>query len=51
MFSLLQEKYVWSNVNVLTNGIKISDITKKNFFKLKLSQSDTQSWENYYPLD
>ena len=39
-FSLLQRKYFSSRVNVLANGLKISDITKKDFFKLKFSQSD-----------
>ena len=40
MFSLLQRKYFLSGVNVLTNGLKISDITKNNFSQLQFSQSD-----------
>ena len=42
-FSLLQKKYFSSGVNVLTNGLKASDITKKDFFKLKFPQNDEQS--------
>ena len=43
MFSLLQRKYFPSGVNVLTNGLKISDISKKGFFQLQFFQSDEQS--------
>ena len=39
----ITEKYLLSGVNALTNGFKISDITKKDFFQLKFSQSDEQS--------
>ena len=42
-FSLLLVKYFPSAVNMLTNGLKISDVTKKDFFLLKFSQSDKQS--------
>ena len=42
MFSLLQRKYFPSGVNVLTNGLKISDISK--IFQLQFFQSDEQSW-------
>ena len=42
-FSLLPGKYFPSGVNVLTNGLQISDITKKEFFQLKYSQSDKES--------
>ena len=43
-FSLLPEKYLSSDVNVLPNGLKISDITKKDFLQLKFCQSDQQGW-------
>ena len=42
-FSPLQRKHFSCGVNVLTNGLKISDITKKEIFPLKSSQSDGQS--------
>ena len=29
---------------MLTNGIKITDITNKDFFQLQFTQSDKQSW-------
>ena len=35
----LPREYLSSGVNVLTNGLKISDITKKDFFQLKFSLS------------
>ena len=47
-FYLLPAKYSWSGVNVLTNGLKISYVTKKVFFELKYCQSDEQRWQNYY---
>ena len=43
-FSLLKRKYFSSNVNLLTSGLKVSDITKKNFFQRKFSKSNDQSW-------
>ena len=42
-FSLLQRKSFSWGVNVLKNGFKISDIIKKHFFQLKISQSNEQS--------
>ena len=39
-FSVLQRKCFSSGVNVLKNGLKVSYITKKDFFQLKFSQSD-----------
>ena len=50
-FSLLPGKYFSSGVNVLTNGLKISDITKKNFLQLKFSQCDDQRWSSYCRAD
>ena len=41
-FSLLPTEYWSSGDNVLANGLKIPDITKKNCFQLKFSQSDEQ---------
>ena len=41
--SLLPGKYLSSGVNVLTNGLQISDITKKDFFQLIFSQSDKEN--------
>ena len=43
-FSLLPGKYFSSHVNLLTNGLKISDIANKDFFELKVSKSHKQSW-------
>ena len=42
MFSLLPQKCLSSDINVLPNDQKISDITKKDFLQLKFSQSDQQ---------
>ena len=50
-FSLLPGKYFLSGVNVLTSSLKISDITKKDFFQVQFSQSNEQSWQNYYRAD
>ena len=43
-FSLLLRKYFSSGVNVLTNSLKIWNITKRDIFQLKFSQSDEQGW-------
>ena len=40
----LPGKYFSSGVNVLTNGLKMSDISKKDIFQLKFSQTDEESW-------
>ena len=37
-----------SRDNFIWIGLKISDITKKDFLQLKFSQNDGQRWENYY---
>ena len=50
-FSLLKKKYFSSGVIVLTDGLKIWDIIKKDFFQLKLSQSLEQRWQSYYRAD
>ena len=42
--SLLSGKYFWSGVSVLANDLKISDITKKDFFQLKFSERHEQNW-------
>ena len=42
--SELPGKYFSSGVNVLTNGLKMSDISKKDIFQLKFSQTDEESW-------
>ena len=34
------EEYLSSGVDVLTNSLKISDITKEDFFQLNLSRID-----------
>ena len=44
MLSLFQRKYFLLGVNVLTNGLKISDIIKKYLYELIFSQSDEQRW-------
>ena len=36
--SILPQEYVYSAVNVLTNGPNILDLTKADFFQLNLSQ-------------
>ena len=41
--SELPGKYFSSGVNVLTNGLKMSDISKKDIFQLKFSQTDEES--------
>ena len=41
-FSILQRKYFSPGVNVLRNGLKISDISKEDFFQLTFSQNDEQ---------
>ena len=46
-FSLLQREYLSSGINVVKNGIAISNITKKDLFELKFSKSDEQIWLNY----
>ena len=43
-FSLLLVKYFPSAVNMLTNGLKISEITRTGFLQLKFSDSDEQTW-------
>ena len=50
-FSLSPGKYFSSGFNVLTNGLKTLDITKKDFFQLKFSQSHGRSLRNYYRVD
>ena len=40
-----------SKANVLANSRKISDVTKKDFFQLIISQSDGQRWSNYCRAD
>ena len=36
---------------MLSNSLKISDITKTEFFELKLFQSDQKIWQNYCRVD
>ena len=36
---------------VLTNGLKITDITKKNFLQLKFPHYDDQRWSSYRRAD
>ena len=42
-FSQLLGKYFSSGVNVLRNGLEISDITKKDSFQLQFSQNDKKA--------
>ena len=44
--SLLQRKYFPSGINVLTNGVKISDLSKADFFQLQFIQNDEQRQSN-----
>ena len=44
IYRLYRENFFSLGVSVVTNGFKISDITKKNFFQLKFFQSAEQSW-------
>ena len=34
----MQREYLWSGVNVLTNSLKIWDVTNADIFQLNLSQ-------------
>ena len=43
-FSDLQRKYFSSGVNVLTNGLKILDVTNKDFLQLTFFQGDEKAW-------
>ena len=43
-FSLLPGKYFSSGVNVLTNGVKISDIAKKEYLQMKFFRSGEKTW-------
>ena len=36
---------------MFSSGLKISDITKTEFFELKLVQSDQKFWESYCRVD
>ena len=42
---LLRREYLSSAVSVLTNTPKISDITKKDIFRLNLSDSDEKQYD------
>ena len=43
-FSLLRREYLSCTVHVLTNSLKISNITKRENAKLNFSQSDKTIW-------
>ena len=43
-FSLLRIEYLSLAVNVLTNSLKSSDITKRSIFQLSFSHSDKKNW-------
>ena len=44
--SPLRREYLSSAVNVLTNSLKISHMTKRDFFKLNYLRSDQYIWQN-----
>ena len=42
---LTDREYLSSGVNMLTNSLKISDITKTEFLKLVSFQTDPKMWQ------
>ena len=49
LFRHLSNHAFWSSgVNRLTNSLKISDASKKEFFKLKFFLIDKKIWQNYF---
>ena len=41
-------EYLSLGVNMPTNSLKILDTTEREYFELKLFQSDGKMWENYF---
>ena len=46
-----ETEYLSSGVNMLTNSLKISDTTKREFFELMFFQSDQKIWQKYCRAD
>ena len=46
-----ETEYLSSGVNMLTNSLKISDTTKKEFLELIFFQSDQKNWQKYCRID
>ena len=48
---MTKKEYLSLGVNMLTNSLKISDITEKEFLELISFQSDQKKWQKYCRAD
>ena len=48
---LTEREYLWSWAQMLSNNLKISHTTKKEFFELKFFQIDERIWQSYCRVD